>query len=59
MNADCQGAANIIKKVSTIFGLVLDGVSKASLTAPIRVRLWQASSKKSLSQQDPNESPSL
>jgi IS605 OrfB family transposase len=28
INADCQGAANIIKKVSTIFGLVLDGVGR-------------------------------
>ncbi|WP_143341079.1 hypothetical protein [Cylindrospermopsis raciborskii] len=28
MSADCQGAANIIKKVSTIFGLVLDGVRR-------------------------------
>jgi hypothetical protein len=28
INADCQGAANIIKKVSTIFELVLDGVRR-------------------------------
>jgi putative transposase len=59
INADCQGAANILKKVSTMLGLVLSGVSKASLTAPIRLRIWNVSSQKSLLNRKSNESPSL
>jgi putative transposase len=59
INADCQGAANIIKKVSTILGLVLDGVSKASLTAPIRIRLWHVRKYEPLHKNGSNESPSF
>lgn len=40
INADCNGAANILRKVSTMLGLDLSGVSRGDLTAPSRVRLW-------------------
>jgi IS605 OrfB family transposase len=39
INADCNGAANILRKVSTILGLSLDGVSRGVLAAPQRIRL--------------------
>jgi IS605 OrfB family transposase len=41
INADCNGAANIIRKVSTTLGLGLEGVSRGSLTTPLRFFLWQ------------------
>lgn len=41
INADCNGAANIIRKVATMLGLDLSGVGRGVLTAPSRVRLWQ------------------
>lgn len=40
LNCDCQGAANIIKKVSTTLGICLKGVSGGALKTPMRVRLW-------------------
>ena len=40
INADCNGAANIGRKVATILGLDLSGVSRVELTAPLRVPLW-------------------
>ncbi|MBM0745010.1 transposase (plasmid) [Phormidium sp. CLA17] len=40
INADCNGAANIIRKVATMLGLDLNGVSRGVLTAPLKVRLW-------------------
>lgn len=40
VNADCNGSANIIRKVSTTLGLDLSGVSRGALTTPLRVRLW-------------------
>lgn len=40
INADCNGAANIIRKVSTKLGLCLSGVSRGSLFAPLKVSLW-------------------
>jgi IS605 OrfB family transposase len=42
MNADCNGAANIIRKVAAISESVFDGVSRGVLTAPLRTRLWVA-----------------
>ena len=39
INADCNGAANILRKVATILGLSLDGVSRGALAAPQRIRL--------------------
>jgi len=46
-------------KVSTIFGLAPDGVSKATLTAPIRVRLWNVRHNEPLHKSGSNGSPSL
>ena len=39
MNADCNGASNILKKVSTQLGLDLAKVSRVALTLPQRYRL--------------------
>ena len=36
INADCNGAANILRKVSTKLELDLSGVSRGALTAPFR-----------------------
>jgi putative transposase len=44
INADCNGAANIIRKVATTLGLCLDGVSRGSLTSPLKIRLWSLTS---------------
>jgi putative transposase len=40
INADCNGAANILRKVATTLGIDLSGVSRGALTTPLRVRLW-------------------
>ena len=40
INADCNGAANILRKVSVKLGLNLSGISRGALIAPLRVRLW-------------------
>ena len=40
INADCNGAVNIIRKVATTLGLDLSGVSRGALLTPLRVRLW-------------------
>ncbi len=40
INADANGAANIISKVAATLGINLNGVSKGALTTPLRVRLW-------------------
>ncbi len=48
INADCNGAANILRKVSIMLGLVLDGVSRSALSAPIRLRLWHVRSNEPL-----------
>ncbi len=42
INADCNGAANIITKVAMTLGLDLSGVSRGALTTPLRVRLWNS-----------------
>jgi putative transposase len=41
INADCNGSANIIRKVAVKLGLVLDGISRGSLLAPLKIRLWE------------------
>ncbi|HEY9631942.1 MAG TPA: transposase [Coleofasciculaceae cyanobacterium] len=46
INADCNGASNILRKVATILGLNLSGVGRVSLTAPQRIFLWSAKRKK-------------
>ena len=40
INADCNGAANIIRKVATMLGLDLGGVGRGVLTAPLRITIW-------------------
>ena len=40
INADCNGAANILRKVATMLGLDLDGVGRGVLTAPLRIPIW-------------------
>ncbi len=40
LNADANGAANIGRKVAAILGLDLSGVSRGSLSAPLRIPLW-------------------
>lgn len=40
INADCNGAANIIRKVSTMLGINLSGVVRGVLSAPLRIALW-------------------
>lgn len=42
INADCNGAANIIRKINVNgkFNLDLSGFTRGVLTAPIRIRLW-------------------
>jgi IS605 OrfB family transposase len=40
INADANGAANILSKVVATLGINLSGVSKGALTTPLRVCLW-------------------
>lgn len=40
VNADCNGAANILRKVKGKLGLDLSGLTRGVLTAPKRIRLW-------------------
>lgn len=40
INSDCNGAANIIRKVAVKLGLNLSGISSGDLMAPLKVRLW-------------------
>ncbi len=40
INADCNGAANIIRKVATIFKFNLSGVGRGCLSQPKKVLLW-------------------
>ena len=42
INADCNGAANVLRKVSRMLDFNLSGLSRASLTAPQRFLLWSA-----------------
>ena len=45
LNADCNGAANIIRKVSRTLGLDLSRLSRGVLSRPHRIKLWSVSSK--------------
>ncbi len=47
LNADCNGASNILRKVSGMLGLALSRLSRVSLTAPQRIQLWSAKKKRS------------
>lgn len=40
INADCNGAANILRKVAIMLGLDLSGISRGDLTAPLKIRFW-------------------
>ncbi|WP_353929239.1 zinc ribbon domain-containing protein [Okeanomitos corallinicola TIOX110] len=40
INADRNGASNILRKVSAKLSINLDGVSRGALIAPLKVRLW-------------------
>jgi len=40
VNADCNGAANILRKVAATLGFNLSGVSRGALTTPLRFRFW-------------------
>ena len=42
INADCNGAANILRKVSGRLKLNLSQLSRGALTTPLRVRFWTA-----------------
>jgi IS605 OrfB family transposase len=39
INADCNGAANILRKVATMLGLCLNGFGRGALAAPQRIKL--------------------
>jgi len=40
INADCNGAANILRKVAVTLGLNLSEISRGALTTPLRFRFW-------------------
>ena len=40
INADCNAAGNILRKVATTLGLCLKGVSRGALISPLKVRIW-------------------
>ncbi|WP_228060092.1 RNA-guided endonuclease InsQ/TnpB family protein [Plectonema radiosum] len=40
INADCNGAANVIRKVAMMFKFDLSGISRGVLSAPKKVLLW-------------------
>lgn len=40
INADCNGAANILRKVAVMLGVNLSGISRGCLSQPKKVRLW-------------------
>ncbi len=48
INADCNAAANILRKVAATLELSLKGVSSGALTTPVRVHFWAACESPSL-----------
>lgn len=46
INADCNGAANIFRKVETQLGLSLARICRGVMTLPTRVYLWNTKAKK-------------
>ncbi len=46
INADANGSANIIRKVSRTLGLSLNRLSRGVLTRPTRIKLWVTAKKK-------------
>ncbi|MGK7915048.1 MAG: hypothetical protein AB4038_05795 [Prochloraceae cyanobacterium] len=49
INADCNGAANILRKVSRTLGLDLSRLSRGALTRPHRIKLWSVNQESKLS----------
>ncbi len=47
INADCNGAANILRKVATTLSLELGRVSRGALTRPTRIKVWVPAKKRS------------
>ena len=52
VNADCNGAANILKKVSRRLGIDLSRLCRGALTHPHRIKLWSVNEKKKWSEAD-------
>ena len=48
INADCNGAANILKKVAVTLGFDLSGISRGALTTPLKFNLWTVQESQSL-----------
>ena len=40
INADCNGAANILRKVAVKLRLNLSGISRGALISPLRLLIW-------------------
>jgi putative transposase len=40
INADANGAANILRKVAVMLGVDLSGIGRGCLSQPKKVRLW-------------------
>jgi lycopene cyclase CruP len=51
INADCNGAANILRKVAAKLRINLDGVSRGALIAPLKVQIWAIQESPSLTRQ--------
>lgn len=47
INADCNGAANIVRKVATTLGIEPYRVGRGALTRPTRIRIWVPAKKRS------------
>jgi putative transposase len=48
INADCNGAANVLRKVAAKLSINLDGVSRGALIAPLKARIWAVQESPSL-----------
>jgi putative transposase len=48
INADCNGAANIIRKVAMMASFDLAGISRGDLTAPLKFKFWTPQESQSL-----------
>jgi lycopene cyclase CruP len=48
INADCNGASNILRKVAAKLSINLDGVSRGALIAPLKVLIWAVQESPSL-----------
>jgi putative transposase len=48
INADCNGAANILRKVAVKLKLDLSGISRGDLSAPLKFRFWTLQESQSL-----------